>query len=82
MADKLETIVDQVAELTVLELSDLVKALEEKFGVEAAAPMMMGAMPADGGGDGGAAAEPTSFDVILKEIGSQKIPVIKEVVSV
>ena len=79
MADKLETIVDQVAELTVLELSELVKALEEKFGVEAAAPMMMGAMPAAGGGDGGGAEEPTSFDVILKEIGSSKIPVIKEV---
>jgi len=79
MADKLETIVDQVAELTVLELSELVKALEEKFGVEAAAPMMMGAMPAAGDGGGGGAEEPTSFDVILKEIGSSKIPVIKEV---
>ena len=83
MADKLETIVDQVAELSVLELSELVKALEEKFGVEAAAPMMMGAMPAAGaGGDAGAAEEPTSFDVVLKEIGSQKIPVIKEVRSI
>ena len=82
MADKLETIVDQVAELTVLELSELVKALEEKFGVEAAAPMMMGAMPADGGDAAGGAEEPTSFDVILKEIGSQKIPVIKEVRSI
>ncbi len=50
MADKLETIVDQVAELSVLELSELVKALEEKFGVEAAAPLMMGAMPAAGAG--------------------------------
>ena len=82
MADKLETIVDQVAELTVLELSELVKALEEKFGVEAAAPMMMGAMPAAGDGGGGGAEEPTSFDVILKEIGSSKIPVIKEVRSI
>lgn len=79
MAEKLDTIVDQIGELSVLELSDLVTALEEKFGVEAAAPMMMGAMPAAGGGDGGAAEEPTSFDVVLKEIGSQKIPVIKEV---
>ena len=80
MADKLETIVDQVADLSVLELSDLVKALEEKFGVEAAAPMMMGAMPAVAGGEAaGGAEEPTSFDVILKEIGSSKIPVIKEV---
>ena len=78
MSEKLDTIVDQVAELSVLECSELVKALEEKFGVEAAAPMMMGAMPAAGGGEA-AAEEPTSFDVILKEIGSQKIPVIKEV---
>lgn len=80
MSEKLTAIVDQVAELSVLELSELVKELEEKFGVEAAAPMMMGAMPAAGGGDGGGADEaPTSFNVILKEIGSQKIPVIKEV---
>ena len=80
MPEKLEAIVDQVAELSVMELSELVKALEEKFGVEAAAPMTMGAMPAGAGDEaGGEAEEPTSFDVILKEIGSQKIPVIKEV---
>jgi len=82
MAASLDTIIDQIAELSVLELSELIKALEEKFGVEAAAPMMMGGMmPMAGGGDagGGAAEEPTSFDVILKEAGSQKIPVIKEV---
>ena len=82
MSDKLQTIVDQVSELTVLELSELVKELEEKFGVEAAAPMMMGAMAAPAGGDGGASDEPTEFNVILKEIGSQKIPVIKEVRSI
>jgi large subunit ribosomal protein L7/L12 len=80
MSDKLNAIVDQVAELSVLELSELVKMLEEKFGVEAAAPMMMGAMPMMGGA---AAAEvdegPTEFDVILKDVGSQKIQVIKEV---
>lgn len=81
MAEKLDAIIDQIAELSVLELSELVKALEEKFGVEAAAPMMMGAMPAGGAAGGEAAAEeaPTSFDVILAEIGSQKIQVIKEV---
>ena len=79
MSDKLEGIIDSIAELSVLELSELVSALEEKFGVEAAAPMMMGAMPAAGGGDDAAAAEPTSFNVILKEPGSAKIPVIKEV---
>lgn len=78
MSDKFNTIIDSIAELTVLELSELVKALEEKFGVTAAAPMMMGMMPAAGGGDdGGEAAGPTKFDVILKEHGSQKIAVIK-----
>jgi len=82
MAEKLDGIVDQVAELSVLELSELVKKLEDKFGVEAAAPMMMaGAMPMAGAAAGEAAADegPTEFDVILKEIGSQKIQVIKEV---
>lgn len=80
MSEKLDSIIDSIAELSVLELSELVKALEEKFGVEAAAPMMMGAMPmaaAGGGDDGGAAAGPTAFDVILKDHGSQKIAVIK-----
>ena len=77
MSDKLNTIIDSVAELTVLELSELVKALEEKFGVTAAAPMMMGVMPSAGGDDAGEPAGPTKFDVILKEHGSQKIAVIK-----
>lgn len=81
MSDKLNTIIDSIAELTVLELSELVKALEEKFGVTAAAPMMMGAFPAGGAGgggdDAGEAAGPSKFDVILKEHGSQKIAVIK-----
>jgi large subunit ribosomal protein L7/L12 len=76
----LEEIVDKIAELSVLELSELVKTLEEKFGVEAAAPMMMGGMmPAAGGDGGGGDAEPTEFDVILTEIGQEKIKVIKEV---
>ena len=79
MSEKLDGIIDNIAELSVLELSELVKALEEKFGVEAAAPMMMGAMPAAAGDAGGADAGPTNFDVILKEHGSQKIAVIKEV---
>ncbi len=77
MSEKLDAIIDSIAELTVLELSELVKALEEKFGVTAAAPMMMGAMPAAGGGDAAAEEEPTEFDVILKDFGSQKIGVIK-----
>lgn len=79
MSDKLNTIIDQVAGLTVLELSELVKALEEKFGVTAAAPVMMGGMMPAAGGAAAAEEAPTSFDVILKEAGSQKIQVIKEV---
>ena len=80
MSEKLDQIVNQVAELSVLELSELVKALEEKFGVEASAPMMMGAMPAAGGGEEAAAEEgPSAFDVVLTDPGAQKIQVIKEV---
>ncbi len=79
MSEKLEGIVQQVAELSVLELSELVKMLEEKFGVTAAAPMMMGAMPAAAGADAAADEGPTEFDVILADVGSQKIQVIKEV---
>jgi len=82
MSEKLDEIISKIAELSVLELSELIKALEEKFGVEAAAPMMMGAFPAGmgAGGEAQAAEEaPTSFDAILTEIGSQKIQVIKEV---
>jgi large subunit ribosomal protein L7/L12 len=80
MSEKLNEIIEKIAGLTVLELSELVKALEEKFGVTAAAPMMMGAMPMMGGAEAAPAEEvPTSFNVILKEIGSQKIQVIKEV---
>ncbi|MBI4559570.1 MAG: 50S ribosomal protein L7/L12 [Candidatus Hydrogenedentes bacterium] len=80
-ATKLNEIIEQVSSLSVLELSDLVKKLEEKFGVTAAAPMMMGGMMPAAAGGGEAAAEegPTSFDVILKEVGAQKIQVIKEV---
>lgn len=80
MSDKLTGIIDNIAELSVLELSELVKALEEKFGVTAAAPMAMMAAPAAGGGAAAAEEEgPTSFDVILKEFGSNKIAIIKVV---
>ena len=79
MADT-STLVEQLSGLTVLEVADLVKQLEEKWGVSAAAPV---AMAAPGGGGGGAAAAPveekTAFDVILKETGANKIAVIKEV---
>ena len=74
-------VMDMVEKMTVLELNDLVKAMEEKFGVSAAAPMMMGAMPA--GGAAGADAEPveeqTEFDVVLADAGANKIAVIKAV---
>jgi large subunit ribosomal protein L7/L12 len=79
MADT-ATLVDQLSGLTVLEIADLVKQLEEKWGVSAAAPV---AVAAAGGAAGGAAApaaeEKTSFDVILTDAGSNKIAVIKEV---
>jgi large subunit ribosomal protein L7/L12 len=79
MATKAE-ILDSIAGMTVLELSELLKEFEEKFGVTAAAPM---AVAAPGGGGGAEAApeveEQDEFDVILAEVGAQKIPVIKEV---
>ena len=78
MSEKLNEIIEKVAELSVIELSELVKALEEKFGVSAAAPMMMG-MPMAAAEAAPVEEAPTSFNVILKEIGSQKIQVIKEV---
>ena len=77
MADKLDTIVEELSTLSVLEAADLVKKLEEKWGVSAAAPMAMAAMP----GAAAAAAEPveekTEFDVVIKETGAKKIDVIK-----
>jgi len=79
MADTTE-LVDKLSGLTVLEIADLVKALEEKWGVSAAAPVAVAAAgPAAGGAAPAAAEEKTSFDVILKEAGGNKIGVIKEV---
>ena len=81
MAD-IEKLIDEVSNMTVLELSELVKALEEKFDVSAAAPVMAaGMMPVAAGGEAEEAVveEQTAFDVQLKEIGDQKIKVIKEV---
>ncbi|MEA1939585.1 MAG: 50S ribosomal protein L7/L12 [Candidatus Caldatribacteriota bacterium] len=72
-------ILEKVEKMTVLELSELVKALEEKFGVSAAMPM---AAPTAGGAgteEAKEAEEKTSFDVVLKEIGANKIKVIKEI---
>ena len=79
MADT-STLVEQLSGLTVLEVADLVKQLETKWGVSAAAPAGVAAGPAAGAGAAAPAAEAkTTFDVILKEVGANKIAVIKEV---
>ena len=76
-----EEIIEAISNKTVLELSELVKLVEEKFGVTAAAPVAMAAAPAAGGGDGAAAVveEQTEFDAVLTEVGANKILVIKAV---
>jgi large subunit ribosomal protein L7/L12 len=76
MSDKVAKLVEDVKSLTVLELSELVKALEDEFGVSAAAPVAVAAAPAAAAP---AAEEKTSFDVVLKSVGDQKIQVIKAV---
>ena len=77
MSEKITAIIDAVKEMTVLELNDLVKAIEEEFGVSAAAPV---AVVAGGAAAGAAAAEEkTEFDVVLAETGAEKIKVIKVV---
>ncbi len=77
MADT-NALVEQLSGLTVLEVSELVKSLEEKWGVSAAAPVAAAA-PAGGGAAAAPVEEKTAFDVILKETGANKIAVIKEV---
>ena len=74
---KFQGLVEQIEKLSVLELSELVKVLEDRFGVSAAAPVMMGAMPAAGGA--AAAEEKTDFTVELTDGGANKIGVIKVV---
>ena len=76
MSDKVVKLIEDVKSLTVLELSELVKALEEEFGVSAAAPVAVAAAPAAGGE---AAAEKSEFDVVLEGFGDNKIAVIKAV---
>lgn len=76
MSDKVQKLVDAVKELSLMEVSELVKALEEEFGVSAAAPMMMAGAPAAAAE---AVEEKDSFDVILKDGGSNKIGAIKAV---
>jgi large subunit ribosomal protein L7/L12 len=81
MATKIskDDILEGIANLSVLELSELLKDFEEKFGVTAAAPVAVAAAPAAGGGDAGGEEEQTEFDVILNAAGDKKIQVIKEV---
>lgn len=76
-AIKKEDVVKFIEDMSVLELSELVKELEDKFGVTAAAPVAAAAAPAAGGG--AAAEEKTEFTVVLKAVGAEKIKVIKEV---
>lgn len=78
MSEKITALIEEIKVLTVLELSELVKALEEEFGVSAAAPVAVAAAPA-AAAPAEAAAEKTDFDVILAEVGAEKIKVIKVV---
>lgn len=75
-SDKVNAIIEELKVLTVLELSELVKAVEEEFGVSAAAAVAVAA-PAEGGA--AAAEEKTEFDIVLAEVGAEKIKVIKAV---
>jgi large subunit ribosomal protein L7/L12 len=74
-----EEIIQAIETMTVLELSDLVKALQDKFGVSAAMPMMAAAAPAGGAVAAAPVEEKTEFDVLLKDVGAKKINVIKVV---
>ena len=80
MNGKMQEIISSIETMSVLELADLVKALEEKFGVSASAPMMMAAAPGAGGAQAGAPAEEkTAVTIVLKSAGTNKIQVIKEI---
>ncbi len=82
MALTKDEMLEAISGMTVLELSELVKAMEDKFGISAAAPVAVAAPAGQGSGDaGGGEAEKTSFDVVLKSV-DQKIPVIKVVKTV
>ena len=78
MAD-LGKLVEELSKLTVLEAAELTKKLEEKWGVSAAMPMAIAAMPAAGGAAAEAAEEKTEFDVVIKDVGPKKIEVIKAI---
>lgn len=79
-SEKMDELIQSIEQMSVLELSQLVKALEDRFGVTAAAPMMAAAAPAAGGGGAAEAVEEkTEFDVILTDVGPNKVQVIKAV---
>ena len=78
MAVSKEDILETISNMSVMEVVDLISAMEEKFGVSAAAPVAAAAGPA-AGGEAAAAEEKTEFDVVLASFGSQKVPVIKVV---
>ncbi len=79
MAVSKEDILDTIANMSVMDVVDLIQAMEEKFGVSAAAPVAVAAAPAAGGAEAAAAEEQTEFDVILASFGSNKVSVIKAV---
>ena len=78
MAVSKEDILETISNMSVMEVVDLIEAMEEKFGVTASAPVAVAAGPA-AGGDAAAAEEQTEFDVVLASFGSSKVPVIKAV---
>tara|TARA_Y100001970_G_scaffold216823_1_gene265469 strand:+ start:15180 stop:15569 length:390 start_codon:yes stop_codon:yes gene_type:complete len=81
MAMSKDELIEEIKNMSVLDLADVVKALEEEFGVSAAAPVAVAAAPAAGGagGDAAPAEEKDAFDVVLKDVGANKIAVIKAV---
>lgn len=82
MANKNEKLIEEIGGMSVIELADFVKALEEKFGVSAAMPVAAAAAPAAGGQEAAAAEEKSAYKVTLKEAGSEKIKNIKALRSV
>jgi large subunit ribosomal protein L7/L12 len=79
MAVSKEDILETISNMTVVEVVDLIEAMEEKFGVSAAAPVAAAAAPAAGGGEAEAAEEKTEFDVVLTAFGDKKVNVIKTI---
>lgn len=79
MSDTVKNMIETIGKMSILEVTELVKAMEEEFGVSAAAPVAVAAAPAAGGDAGGAAEEKTEFNVLMKSFGGNKIAVIKVV---